>query len=244
MESTAQLRKRALSSDDEFEPYNSDLDDGEVTPVEPTFFKRDSSLATDFNDEDKPWVRRSLERARARAEARRARLAARRHASDIRTKTPVQEAVIQKINDISERIESLVQVKNMGLSTTESSLTLKKLLKQKKECTNELRRLKSKQIAATRYRIRKKLCVESICAADPEVASQLCRFYEPTTLRVQIDNICPALLKTLEDIARLGGAIDSNARLINMPLCASLDELRDRVKARSYEIRRSSTFYR
>ena len=237
-------KKRTLSSDDEHEPVQVDLEAELVTPVEPTFTLRDASKPTEFNDENKPWVRLSLERARARAEAHLAKLEARRVARENRVKTPAQEAVIQEIKEISERIESLVQVKNMGLSTSESSRTLKKLLEQKKDRTGELSRLQSKQRAAMRYRQRKKRCVESICAADPEVASDLLRLYKPIALRVQIDNICPDLLQTFEEIARICGATEINPRLINVLPCSSLDELRDKIRERGYEIRRTSNFYR
>ena len=132
----------------------------------------------------------------------------------------------------------------MGLSTADSNITLKKLLQQKKERTAELSRLQSKQRSSARYRQRKKRCVESLCAADPEVAGTLLKLYTPTTLRVQIDNICPDLLQTIEEIARIAGATDTNPRLINTLPCASLDELRAKIKERGFEIRRSSTFYR
>jgi hypothetical protein len=133
----------------------------------------------------------------------------------------------------------------MGLSTTDSNQTLKKLLQQKRERATELRNLQSKQRSSARYRQRKRLCVESLCAADPEVAAGLLKLYKPTTLRVQqIDNICPDLLETIEEIARIGGAADSNPRLINTLPCSSLDELRSKIRERGFEIRRSSTFYR
>ena len=237
-------RKLSLSSDDEFEPYDSDLETEKVEKIEPTFNLRDNALKTEFNDVNKPWVRLSLERAHARSEAKKAKIEAKKMLSQNRVRQPVQEGVIQQIRELTERIDSLVQVKNMGLSTAESSNTLKKLLEQKKEKLAELSRLQSKQRAATRYRIRKKHCMETICQTDPEVAAKLLRFYKPTLLRVQIDNICPELLETLEEIARLCGAADNNARLINTPPCASLDELRDKIRERGYEIRRATEFYR
>ncbi len=238
-------RKRTLSSDDEHEPVKPDLTNQLVTPVEPTFTQRDATKPTEFNDLSKPWVVRSFGRARARVEARHAKIQARRLASEIRVKTPAQESVVEEIKQISERIASLVQVKNMGLSTTDSNQTLKKLLQQKRERATELRNLQSKQRSSARYRQRKRLCVESLCAADPEVAAGLLKLYKPTTLRVQqIDNICPDLLETIEEIARIGGAADSNPRLINTLPCSSLDELRSKIRERGFEIRRSSTFYR
>lgn len=242
--STVNERKRTLSSDDECEPFELDLETEIITPVEPTFTLCESSKRSEFNDLDKPWVFRSFERARARAEARVAKIRARCLASENRIKTPVQEGVIQEIKEISERIASLVQVKNMGLSTPDSNHTLKKLLQQKKERSNELSRLRSKQRSSARYRQRKKRCMEAICAADPEVAATLLKLYRPTTLRVQIDNICPDLLQTIEEIANIAGAIEINPRLINVQPCASLDEIRAKIKERGFEIRRSSTFYR
>jgi hypothetical protein len=187
---------------------------------------------------------RSLERAHTRAQARVAKITARREARETRIKAPVQDAVVQDIKEISDRIANLVQVKNMGLSTSDSNRTLKKLLQQKKERSAELSRLISKQRSSTRYRQRKKLCVESICAAEPEIAAALLKLYTPTTLRAQIDNVCPDLLQTIEEIARIAGASDSNPRLVNALPCSSLDELRSKIKERGFEIRRSSTFYR
>ena len=221
-----------------------EFEDEIVTPVEPTFTKRDSSASSEFNDISKPWVFLSLERARARVEARVAKMQARRLEIENRIKTPVQEGVLNEIKEISERIASLVQVKNMGLSTTESNQTLKKLLEQKKDRAAELRCLRSKQRSSQRYRQRKKRYIQELCDAEPEIAAGLLKHYKPTTLRVQIDNICPDLLQTMEEIARIGGATDINPRLLNILPCASLDELRAKIKQRGFEIRRSSTFYR
>ncbi|CAF3047913.1 unnamed protein product [Rotaria sp. Silwood2] len=241
---TINERKRRLSSDDEYEPYELNVESEIVEPVEPTFTLRDSSKPTEFNDINKPWVFRSFERAKARVDARVAKIQARRLASESRIKTPAQEAVIQEIKEISERIASLVQVKNMGLSTSDSNNTLKKLLQQKRERSAELSRLQSKQRSSLRYRERKKRSIESICDADPEVAAALLKLYRPTTLRVQIDNVCPDLIQTIEEIARIGGAADANPRLVNIQPCVSLDELRGKIKERGFEIRRSSNFYR
>ncbi|CAF0719285.1 unnamed protein product [Adineta ricciae] len=237
-------RKRTLSSDDEYEPYERELENDVIIPVEPTFTKRDSMILSEFNDPSKPWVARSLARAHARAEARVAKIQARRLASESRIKTPVQEGVIKEIKEISERIASLIQVKNMGLSTADSNQTLKKLLQQKKERKAELSRLQSKQRSSARYRQRKKRYVETLCAADPEIASELLALYKPAAIRVQIDNICPDLIQTMEEIARIGGATEVNPRLLNPTPCASLDDLRLKVKERGFEIRRSSTYYR
>ncbi|CAF1070651.1 unnamed protein product [Rotaria sp. Silwood1] len=237
-------RKRRLSSDDEHEPYELVAEPEFVTPIEPTFTLRDSSKPTEFNDLNKPWVFRSFERAKARVDARIAKIQARRIASQNRVKTPAQEGVVQEIKEISERIASLVQVKNMGLSTPDSNHTLKKLLEQKRERTAELSRLQSKQRSSLRYRERKKRNIASICDADPEVAATLLKLYKPATLRVQIDNVCPDLIQTIEEIARIGGAADSNPRLVNISPCGSLDELRIKIKERGFEIRRSSNFYR
>ncbi|CAF4897307.1 unnamed protein product, partial [Rotaria magnacalcarata] len=63
-------------------------------------------------------------------------------------KAPVQETVLKDLQQISERIENLIQVKSMGLLTAENQKTLKKLVEQKKRRTTDLKRLQSKQRAS------------------------------------------------------------------------------------------------
>ena len=198
----------------------------------------------DEDDPEKPWVMRGIEKAKARVEAHLAKIEARRRARQDRIKTPAQEAIIKDIEEIGERIENLTQVKNMGLSTEETTITLKRLNQQKKERMTELSLLKSKQRAGLRYRQRRKKRIETLCATDPEVATELLKLYKPTTVSVPIDDVCPDLLRTIEEIAKIGGVSDAyNASNVSQP-CRTLDELREKTKQRGFEIRRSSLFYR
>ena len=132
----------------------------------------------------------------------------------------------------------------MGLSTDETNLTLKRLLQQKKERTVHLNKLKSKQRAGLRYRQRRKKRIESLCSADPEVATELLKIYSSATITVQVDDVCPSLLTTIEEIARVGGVSNENFSTNPSQSCRSLDELRMKIKGRGYEIRRSPLFYR
>ncbi|CAF4336056.1 unnamed protein product [Rotaria sp. Silwood2] len=239
-------RKRTISSDDETEVHDPLFDPDIVVPVEPTFSKRTiKNSVCEKEDETKPWVIRGIEKAKARVQAHLAKIEAKRLAKQSRVKAPAQEALAQEIKEISERIANLLQVKNMGLSTDETNFTLKKLIRQKKERSTELSLLQSKQRAGKRYRQRRKKRLETLCNADPEVATELLKLYKPTTIAVQtIDNVSPDLLQTIEEIARIGGVSDANSRLMNSGPCTTLDELRDKIKERGYEIRRSSVFYR
>ena len=161
-----------------------------------------------------------------------------------RVKTPAQEALVEEIKQISDNIANLIQVKNMGLSTEETNHTLKKLIRQKKERSTELSLLRSKQRAGLRYRQRRKKRLENLCNTDPEVATELLKLHKASTISVHsIDNVSSDLLQTLEEIARIGGVSDQNLGNIPQP-CTTLDELRDKIRTRSYEIRRSSTYYR
>jgi len=134
----------------------------------------------------------------------------------------------------------------MGMSTEETNHTLKKLIRQKKERSTELSLLQSKQRAGLRYRQRRKKHLENLCIADPEVATELLKLYKPSTIAVHnIDNVSPDLLQTIEEIARIGGVSNNDTRCLNSNQpCTSLDELREKIKERGYEIRRSSLFYR
>lgn len=231
-------RKRTHSSDDEDPNYDPNVVETEA----PTFSNRKKQTTEDDMDpetlaKEKPWLARSNEKAAKKKAQADAKAAEKIAAEKIRT--PAQEAVIKELKEISERIANLIQVKSMGLLTAENQKTLKKLIEQKKQRTTDLKRLQSKQRASTRYRERKKRRVEQLCAANPEVAAELSKIFRPTTMRLQIDEDCPDLLQIIGEIARVGGAADNKGKT-----CVSLDDLRDKIKERGYEIRKSSLYYR
>jgi hypothetical protein len=128
----------------------------------------------------------------------------------------------------------------MGLLTAENQKTLKKLIEQKQQRTNDLKRLQAKQRASTRYRERKKRHIEQLCVSNPDVAVELAKVFRPTTMRTQIEADCPDLLQIISEIARIGGATDTN----NEKACLTLENLQDAIKERGYEIRKSSLYYR
>jgi hypothetical protein len=128
----------------------------------------------------------------------------------------------------------------MGLLTAENQKTLKKLIDQKQQRTNDLKRLQAKQRASIRYRERKKRHVEKLCASNPDVAAELSKVSRPSTMRMQIETDCPDLLQIISEIARIGGATDNNKG----KACLTLDDLKEGIKERGYEIRKSSLYYR
>ncbi|CAF1339294.1 unnamed protein product [Rotaria sordida] len=62
--------------------------------------------------------------------------------------------------------------------------------------------------------------------------------------RPSIDDTCPDLLATNEEIAILGGAIDDRRRTETIRSCLTLDDLRETLKMKGYEIKRSTLYYR
>ncbi len=76
-----------------------------------------------------------------------------------RIRQPAQERAYKELSAINERIASLVQVRQMGLSTPENKQQLKKLMKDRKKKAYELKRLKSKQRASNKYRNKQKKIV-------------------------------------------------------------------------------------
>ena len=239
-------RKRTISSDDETQIQDPLYDPNAVIPVEPTFSKRTPRRSIDEdNDETKPWVMRGIAKAKARIQAHLDKLEARRLAQESRVKAPVQEAIVREIKEISDRIANLMQVKDMGLSTDETDFTLKKLIRQRKERSTELSLLKSKQRAGLRYRQRRKKHLETLCKADPEVATELAKLYKAPYIVVQSeDHISQDLICTMEEIATLGGVSCANPGFDFYRPCTTLEELRERIKQRHYEIRRAQNYYR
>ncbi|CAF2767137.1 unnamed protein product [Rotaria sp. Silwood2] len=125
-----------------------------------------------------------------------------------------QEKVSNELAGVNERITALVQLKQTGLSTAENEKQLKILLKQKKSTSSQLKRLRNHAIAQKRLR------------------------------RPSIDDTCPDLLATIEEIAILNGAADDRRRTETVRPCLTLDDLRETLKMKGYEIKRSTLYYR
>jgi hypothetical protein len=79
-----------------------------------------------------------------------------------RKRQPAQERLFDQLSSINERIASLVQVRQMGLSTPENKKQLKQLIRDRDKKAFELKRLQSKQRSSNKYRIKKKKIVKFI----------------------------------------------------------------------------------
>ncbi|CAF1644201.1 unnamed protein product [Adineta ricciae] len=161
-----------------------------------------------------------------------------------KTKAPAQDKVSKELHEINERIIQLVQVKNMGMATNEQEKQLKKLLVEQKKKANDLKRLKAEQAAKKRYREIKKRKIEALCEKNPELAAELNKIYRPVIGRPPIEEDCPDLLQIIEEIAKVGGAADDNRRSQTIRPCLTLDDLREKIKERGYDIKRSTLYYR
>ncbi|CAF1564363.1 unnamed protein product, partial [Adineta steineri] len=198
------------------EDEDPNYDPNVVESETPTFTKRANKQPTEeMDDETLAKEKPWIARSNAKAAKKKAQAKAQAEKEESeKIKTPAQESVLKDLKEISERIANLIQVKN-------------------------LKRLQSKQRASTRYRERKKRRVEQLCASNPEVAAELSKIFRPTTMRMQIEEDCPDLLQIIAEIARVGGASDNKGKA-----CVSLDDLKDKIKERGYEIRKSSLYYR
>jgi hypothetical protein len=74
---------------------------------------------------------------------------------------PAQDRAYKELGSINERIASLVQVRQMGLSTPENKRQLKQLMKDRKKKSYELKRLQSKQKASNKYRVKRRKIVRT-----------------------------------------------------------------------------------
>ena len=152
-------------------------------------------------------------------------------------KAPAQQSILNDLTEISQRIENLVQVKNMGLLTAENQKTLKKLMVQKQERMSDLKRLQSKQRASTRYRERQKRHIEQLCVSNPEVAAELSKVSRPTTQRMPIEIDHPDLLQIIAEVARIDDRSTEKS-------CLTLKTIIDTIKERGYEIQKTSLYFR
>ncbi len=60
----------------------------------------------------------------------------------------------------------------------------------------------------------------------------------------RIEEQCPDLLQIIEEIAKVGGASDDRRRSQIIRPCLTLDDLREKIKQRGYDIKRSTLYYR
>ncbi|CAF0723111.1 unnamed protein product [Rotaria sp. Silwood1] len=231
-------RQQNFSSDDD----EQNRDPNSIECLTPTSSKRKLSveldeLESELLEKEKSWIMRSAEKVAKK----KAQTIGKSPQSDTeKVKTPAQESVLKDLNEISQRIANLIQVKSMGLLTAENQKTLKKLIEQKQKRTGDLKRLQSKQRASTRYREKQKRQVEKLCASNPQIAVELSKAFRPPTTRMQFETDCPSLVQIIAEIACIGGVSDDNKgkKLL------SLEHLKDAIKERGYEIRKSSLYYR
>jgi hypothetical protein len=75
---------------------------------------------------------------------------------------PAQERLFKELFAINERIASLVQVRQMGLSTQENKKQFKQLIRDRDKKAFEIKRLQSKQRSSIEFRTKKKKIVKFI----------------------------------------------------------------------------------
>ena len=82
-----------------------------------------------------------------------------------RKRQPAQEKVYKELTEINERIASLIQVRQMGLSTAENKKQLKQLMKDRKVKAFALRSLQCRVRASNKYRVKQRKIVRSFTCA-------------------------------------------------------------------------------
>ncbi len=58
-----------------------------------------------------------------------------------------------------------------------------------------------------------------------------------------MDDACPDLLATIEEIAIIGGAADDRRRSETFRLCLNLDDIHESLKTKGYDIKPSTLYY-
>ncbi|CAF3108249.1 unnamed protein product [Rotaria sp. Silwood2] len=159
-------------------------------------------------------------------------------------KTPAQERLFQALSSINDRIAALVQVRQMGLSTSENRKQLKQLIKDRNKKFYELKYLQSKQISSTVHQVKKKQIVQHLFETKPELHPQLKKLYRRSAGRPRVEEECPDLLQIIEEIVKVGGATDDRRSSEIIRPCLTLDDLREKIKQRGYDIKRTTLYYR
>ena len=81
---------------------------------------------------------------------------------DEKKRQPQQEEALKTLNSINQHISSLVQIRQMGLSTPDNTKQLKQLMIDRKKAAFKLRRLQLRQRASNKYRVKQRKIVKTI----------------------------------------------------------------------------------
>jgi hypothetical protein len=123
-----------------------------------------------------------------------------------------QQQTNQDLNEINERVASLLQLKLNGLLTIENEKQLNILLKQKKTKTKKQKYLQKHAGAQKRLREKQKTKIRAITESYRDAGRVLKKVFREDSGRPPIDDTCPDLLSTIEEIAAAGGAGDDRRR--------------------------------
>ncbi|CAF3325475.1 unnamed protein product [Rotaria sp. Silwood2] len=137
-----------------------------------------------------------------------------------RLRDVVQEKILNELTQINERITSLLQLKQIDLLTTENEKQLNKHLRVKQ---------KHKLRAFTQF--------------HPDTGHVLQKIFRQDSGRPPVNDACPDLLSTVEEIATIGGASDDRRRTVTVRSCLTLDDLRETLKMQGYDIKRTTLYY-
>ncbi len=86
--------------------------------------------------------------------------------------------------------------------------------------------------------------MDNLLESKPELHPQLTKLYRRGVGRPRVEEQCPDLLQIIEEIAKVGGASDDRRRSETIRPCLTLDDLREKIKQRGYDIKRTTLYYR
>ena len=86
--------------------------------------------------------------------------------------------------------------------------------------------------------------IQHLLETKPELYPKLNKIYRRGGGRARVEEQCPDLLQIIEEIAKVGGASDDRRRSELIRPCLTLDDLREKIRQRGYDIKRTTLYYR
>ncbi|CAF5015493.1 unnamed protein product [Rotaria sp. Silwood1] len=86
--------------------------------------------------------------------------------------------------------------------------------------------------------------VDHLFETKPELHTQLKKLYRRGAGRPRVEEQCPNLLQIIKEIVKVGGASDDRRQSEIIRSCLTLDDLREKIKQRGYDIKRTTLYYR
>ncbi|CAG7734334.1 unnamed protein product, partial [Allacma fusca] len=152
---------------------------------------------------------------------------------------PAHLAATDKLARTNEKIDCLIQLKNVGIGlTSDQDKLLKTLIKKKQELKKKLHILEVGRKSSKKYREKKRKQMEKLKLNYPRLIPELREISSDKVGRPRLETSQPTLLQTIVKLVSPTGAAEDRRRSEKLRSCQTLDEILEQLNKKAYALKR------